>query len=168
MDVKVVDNFLDPIDLKKVSKKVDGKGLNGCQWTIQVSATDLTGHEQQFLELIVSDEEFFNTYLFNLIKKHLDGEYEIERIYFNGQWSGREGSFHSDNCDVTVLFYVSPYEYGWGGFTEIMTSVSQPTIIHPLQNRLLIFPGKILHKGYSFSYQKCPMRISLAFKLNTK
>ena len=164
MDIKIVDNFLDKIDLKRVKKRLEYPA----QWTVQVSDKLLTGHEQEFLELIVTDEEFYNKYLFDKIKKHVNGEYKLERIYYNGQWAAREGSLHDDGCDLSVLFYVSDYEYGWGGFTEIMTSPTSPTVIHPLQNRLVIFPGMIMHKGYSFSYQKCPMRVSLAFKLNTK
>ena len=162
MEVKIVEDFLESSDFDKVTERLQYPA----SWRMQSS--DGEDGSQQFLYLDVSEEKYFNTYIFKQIKKHLDGEYKLERIYFNGQWSGREGRLHNDQCDRTVLFYVSEYQYGWGGFTEIMTSVSQPTIIHPLQNRLLIFPGKILHKGYSFSYQKCPMRISLAFKLNTK
>ena len=162
MDVKYVDSFLDKIDFKKVVDRT----VNA-SWNIQRSISTNEEHFD-FLYLDVSNEEFYNKYLFDKVKQHLDGEYKLQRIYFNGQWSGREGNFHNDNCDVTVLFYVSDYEYGWGGFTEIMTSSTSPTIIHPLQNRLLIFPGRIMHKGYSFSYQTCPMRISLAFKLHNK
>ena len=62
---------------------------------------------------------------------------------------------------------MSPYEYGWGGFTEIMTE-PQPTLVHPIQNRLVIFPGNIYHKAYSFAYQDCPLRVTLAFKINQK
>ena len=165
MEVEIIDNFLDSIDLKKVVERV---GNRHCQWEVQQSNADYDRVGQQFLYLDVSEEKYFNTYIFKQIKKHLDGEYKLERIYFNGQWSGREGRLHNDQCDRTVLFYVSEYQYGWGGFTEIMTSTTEPTIIHPLKNRLLIFPGTIMHKGYSFSYQSSPMRISLAFKLHTK
>ena len=164
MDIKIVDNFLDKIDLKRVGEKCYDPLV---EWEVQRSIS--TNKENlDFLYLDVSNEEFYNKYLFDKVKQHLDGEYKLERIYFNGQWAGREGNFHNDECDITVLFYVSDYEYGWGGFTEIMTSSTSPTIIHPLKNRLLIFPGRIMHKGYSFSYQSCPMRVSLAFKLNTK
>jgi hypothetical protein len=167
MDIKIVDNFLDPIDLKRVVSNLSYK-----EWSFQVSdRNDLPGiliSSEVFLMSDVSDDEFFNSYLYKKLKEHLDGEYELERIYFNGQWSGRESTFHDDACDITALLYVSEYQYGWGGFTEIMTSAAEPTLIHPLQNRLCLFPGRIMHKGYSFSYQHCPMRISLAFKLNTK
>ena len=162
MEVKYVDNFLDKIDFKKVEERIVD-----ASWTFQCG-NPINKEKLPFLLWEVSHEEFYNKYLFDKVKQHLDGEYKLRRVYFNGQWSGREGDFHNDNCDVTVLLYVSDYEYGWGGFTEIMTSSTSPTIIHPLKNRLLIFPGKIMHKGYAFSYQTCPMRISLAFKLDTK
>ena len=167
--VKIVDNFLDPIDLKEVCKRSSPQHAPvGAQWTIQASnerGSEKNDNTQAFLELDVSKEKFFTTTIFNQIKKHLKGEYKIDRIYFNGQWSGREGDFHRDLCDVTVLLYCSPYQYGWGGFTEIMTSPTEPILVHPLENRLCIFKGSIIHKGYSFSYQHCPMRKSLAYKL---
>ena len=159
MDIKYVDNFLDKIDFKKVKERI----LNA-SWNLQRSVTTNKEH-LEFLMLEVSNEEFYNKYLFDKVKQHLDGEYKLERIYFNGQWSGREGDFHRDLCDVTVLLYCSPYQYGWGGFTEIMTSPTEPILVHPLENRLCIFKGSIIHKGYSFSYQHCPMRKSLAYKL---
>ena len=164
-NVTVVDDFLDPIDFRKV---VDYTKYPAT-WQVQCSNPHLEDSSQEFLSAKVKDnDEFFNKYLFNKVKKHLEGEYKLERIYFNGQWTGREGYMHDDNCDITALLYVSDYEYGWGGFTEIMSSVERPVILHPLPNRLVIFPGRIKHKGYSFAYQRCPMRISLAFKLNTK
>ena len=160
MDIKIVDNFLDRIDFKKVFDYVNDK-----EWVIQRSDGRNRDH-LQFLMREVSDDEFFNSYLFDKVKEQLDGDYKLERVYFNGQWCGREGSFHDDGCDVTALLYVQYYEYGWGGFTEIMTAT--PTLVHPFQNRLLIFPGRIKHKGYSFSHQTSPMRISLAYKLFEK
>ena len=158
MEIKFVKNFLNTNDFEEVVKTV-----NNGKWTLQSSDSRDKTH-LEFLYQDQSNNQFFNTYLFNKVKEHIDGNFELSRIYFNGQWSGRDGNFHSDDCDVTALFYVSPYEYGWGGFTEIMTD--NPLVIHPLQNSLLIFPGRIAHKGYSFSYQTCPMRISLAFKIN--
>ena len=108
MDIKYVDNFLDKIDFKKVKERI-----LDASWNLQRSDTTNKEH-LDFLMLDVSNEEFYNKYLFDKVKQHLDGEYKLERIYFNGQWSGREGNFHNDGCDITVLFYVSDYEYGWG------------------------------------------------------
>ena len=128
MEVKIVEDFLESSDFDKVTERLQYPA----SWRMQSS--DGEDGSQQFLYLDVSEEKYFNTYIFKQIKKHLDGEYKLERIYFNGQWSGREGRLHNDQCDRTVLFYVSEYQYGWGGFTEIMTSTTEPTIIHPLKN----------------------------------
>ena len=157
-EIKIVDNFLEGKDLQKIIS-------NDLTWKLQKSNNGKK--ELTFLSSKKCDE-FFNTYLFGKVGEKLDrGYYKLERVYFNGQWNGREGSLHSDHCDITALIYLSPYEYGWGGFTEIMTE-PQPTLVHPIQNRLVIFPGNIYHKAYSFAYQDCPLRVTLAFKINQK
>ena len=158
MEIKLIKNFLDKNDFEKVENTV----YSG-EWGTQCS----DGEDKSNLVFLYQDQsnnEFFNTYLFNKVKQNLDGNFKLSRTYFNGQWFGRDGNFHTDDCDVTALCYISPYEYGWGGFTEIMAD--NPIVIHPFQNNLLIFPGRLPHKAYSFSYQTCPMRISLAFKIN--
>ena len=160
-EIKIVDNILDKNDfIKAYSFSVEQN------WIIQKSSHEKK--ELSFLYINKTFDEFFNTYLFGKVGEKLDrGYYKLERVYFNGQWNGREGSLHSDNCDITALIYMSPYEYGWGGFTEIMTE-PEPTLVHPIPNRLVIFPGNILHKAYSFAYQDCPLRVTLAFKIKQK
>ena len=100
--------------------------------------------------------------LFKKIKKKI-GKHSLGRVYFNGQSYGQDGSFHVDNCDKTVLIYVSPYDWEWGGFTQVGEE-----IIAPITGRMIAFDGMTPHKGFSFSRQACPMRISLAYKLNYK
>ena len=105
-------------------------------------------------------ESYFYEYLFEKIKKVI-GDYFIDRLYFNGQSYGMDGSFHVDHCDKTVLIYVSPYHREWGGFTQI-----EGQIIPPITGRMIAFDGMIPHKGFCFSRQNCPLRISLAYKLS--
>ena len=158
-EIKIVDNFLDQKDIQKITS-------NDLTWNLQTS--NRGKEELTFLSSNKTGDEFFNTYLFDKVVEKLDkGDYKLDRVYFNGQWNGREGSLHSDNCDITALIYMAHYEYGWGGFTEIMTE-PEPTLIHPIPNRLVIFPGNIYHKAYSFAYQDCPLRVTLAFKINQK
>ena len=162
-EIKIVDNFLDEEDFKKIINII-----GYTSWGLQSSSEFESTKESSFLYSNLTDESFFNGYLFDKVVEKLDkGDYKLERTYFNGQWNGREGSLHSDNCDITALIYMSPYEYGWGGFTEIMTE-PEPTLIHPIPNRLVMFPGNIFHKAYSFAYQDCPLRVTLAFKINKK
>ncbi len=157
--IKIVDNFLDRKDIQKITS-------NDLAWKLQTS--NRGKGELTFLSSSKKGDEFYNTYLFDkVVEKLEEGYYRLENVYFNGQWNGREGSLHSDNCDITALIYMSQYEYGWGGFTEIMTE-PEPTLVYPIPNRLVIFPGNILNKGYSFAYQYCPIRTTLAFKINQK
>ena len=158
-EIKIVDNFLDGKDIQKITS-------NDLTWNLQTS--NRGKGELTFLSSNKTGDKFFNTYLFDKVVEKLDkGDYKLDRVYFNGQWNGREGSLHSDNCDITALIYMSHYEYGGGGFTEILTQ-PKPTLVYPILNRLVIFPGSILHKAYSFAYQYCPIRTTLAFKINQK
>ena len=160
-EIKIIDNFLLRKDLEKITNPTL---LN---WWMQISNSD-SGDGLEFLSSNKTDDQFFNTYLFDKVIEKLNvGFYELERVYYNGQWNGRETDYHRDGCDLTALIYLSPYEYGWGGFTEIMTE-PEPTLVHPIPNRLMIFPGNIPHKAYSFAYQRCPLRVTLAFKINKK
>ena len=155
MEIVTVDDFLSPEDLSRVDR--DSADAN---WRIQRS----NPNTKEFLKCELKDD-FYIEYIFSKIKPHLDSDYKVSRVYFNGQWPGRDGSFHIDNCPRTALIYVRQYHPEWGGFTQIQTSKKEFEIIMPFQNRLVIFPGNAFHKAYSFSGDQLPMRVSLAYKL---
>lgn len=155
--VRIVDKFLNRSDFNSVANYIADM-----KWQMQCS--NLQRGELMFLYEEVTDQEFFNTYLCNKIRKELNINNQLERIYFNGQWPGREGSFHVDNCDKTVLIYISDYHEEWGGFLHIKSPKDNEHIISPIQNRMVVFPGNWRHKAFSYSFQNAPMRISLAYK----
>lgn len=159
-DIKIINNFLPKEEICEVLLFLN----NIKTWTIQTSSSKK--NQYQFLMHDVSKNEYFNKHIFNFIESILDRSYEIERIYFNGQWPGRDGDLHEDGCEKTVLIYISEYYPNWGGFTQFLLPNNEEFVISPVQNRLVYFPGNIMHKGYSFSHQSCPMRVSLAYKLN--
>ena len=166
--IKIVDDFLEEKDLEKLQLCTIIDHDYERKWQLQASdvLTDLKFLMSQVYKIDeLEGDEFICTDICNKVKEQLPGKYEVTRIYFNGQWNGREGDFHTDGCDITALIYINPYQYGWGGFTEIMTEPS-PTLIYPLTNRLLLFSGHIKHKAYSLAYQQCPLRVSLAFKFD--
>lgn len=156
-EIKIFNDFLSEDDLDLISNYV--KRINS--WDIQTSTKNSSS---QFLYYDVSSEEYFNTYLCEKIKKKLEFNYKLERIYFNGQWFSGNGDFHTDGTSVTVLIYISEYQFGWGGFTEFILSDNENLIVTPVQNRMICFPGHLIHKAYSFAYQDRPMRVSLAYK----
>lgn len=149
--MKIIDNFLNSEEINY---------LQQCPklWDKQFS-NDTNPTCLEFLICYPEVSDFYKI-LFAKIKKEI-GHYSCSRVYFNGQSYGMDGSFHVDGCDKTALIYVSPYDKEWGGFTQVGEE-----IIAPVTGRLLIFNGMTPHKGFSFSRQTCPMRITLAFKLN--
>ena len=152
---KIFDNFLDSEDIYYLQELEKS-------WVMQGS-DDSNPYNLPFLYYAPPEEDpYFYKYLFKKIEDKI-GDYSILRCYFNGQSYGQDGSFHVDNCDMTVLIYVSPYDWEWGGFTQVGEE-----IIAPVTGRMIVFDGMITHKGFSFSRQTCPMRISLAYKLTSK
>jgi hypothetical protein len=158
-DIKVFNNFLPKKEICEVLGYVNSINI----WGIQTSSSER--NQYQFLIHDVSNNEYFNKHIFKYVQNIWNENYEIQRIYFNGQWPGRDGDLHEDGCKKTVLIYISEYYPNWGGFTQFVFSDNSEFIVSPVQNRLVCFSGNILHKGYSFSHQSCPMRVSLAFKL---
>ena len=157
-EVKVIDNFLSKKEHTDISNYV-----GSMSWKMQVSE-DLTG--LRFLCGEAYNIEYFNSYLFKKVRSAVGMNVKATDIYFNGQWHGREGDFHKDKSDLTALIYVSKCKPEWGGFTQILLDDGKEIIVSPKKRRMVIFPGKCLHKGYAFSYQSCPMRVSLAYKLD--
>ena len=155
---KIVDNFLTKQELSRIQDDVK-KGKWGLQSSVHNSI--------KFLMLNLSDD-FYVKKLFSKVQDEIKDEVELERVYLNGQFCGREGQLHTDGCDLTALIYISDYNPDWGGFTQIVHSVSDQTIVPPVQKRLLIMSGREYHKGYSYVYQTNPMRVTLAYKLNLK
>ena len=159
METKIVDNFLTPDEIKQI-RLYAWKN----RWEIQKS-----NHETlEFLFMGVADDELINDTIYKRVQGELGVDTELRRVYLNGQHCGRDGELHQDHCDATALIYISEYNPNWGGFTQIMNSPTDQFIVPPIQGRLLLFDGNLFHKGYSFSYQDCPMRISLAYKINFK
>ena len=152
--VEVFDNFLDSEEIYYLQQLQH-------HWVMQDSEPS-NPYNLKFLIYTPQVTHFYKKIL-KKIKKKIGKKYSVGRLYFNGQSYGMDGSFHVDNCDKTVLIYVSPYDWEWGGFTQVGEE-----IIAPITGRMIAFDGMTPHKGFSFSRQTCPMRISLAYKLISK
>ena len=164
-EILVIDDFLPSKVIEKICQYVYQSEIS---WTIQRSVSGNKNH-LEFLMHDCSHVELFSKHLFKKIQERLDRKYDLIRVYMNGQWHGRDGSFHHDDGELTVLYYLSEYTLGWGGHTEIFKSQTpgetETIAIRPDFNRLVIFPAKNIHKGYSFTDPNAPMRLSIAWKL---
>ena len=165
-NIQIIDDFLTDEDIEHIT---NFDNYSDKTWIIQRSS-ETEGHE--FLMKDLTHDSFYTSYLGDKIKKTVlpahqpvnNCSYVLDRVYLNGQWPGREGGLHSDECTRTVLLYITPCDPDWGGFTQIVKSPTEQIIIPPVFKRLVSFPGNMLHKGYSFANQNCPMRITVAFK----
>lgn len=100
--------------------------------------------------------------LVNQINSSAGKNYEVKRVYANIQYSGMDGTWHTDDGDVTALLFVN--DNLEGGEFEIRNTSQDVERISPTPGRLIMFEGKYLHRGLSSSTLGIP-RISLAFKL---
>lgn len=158
-DIKIYDDFLKDGELSHIIKF-----LNSAKWGMQRSEAHNKSHGS-FLKLKVTEEEYFNSYLLSRILDVIGSNRKLAAVYFNGQWFGQDGNFHIDGVPLSCLIYINQYDPDWGGFTQFKKSEREQFIVPPIQRRLVVFPGNIMHKAYAYSRQTCPMRISLAYKL---
>jgi len=165
-----IDNFLDQEDFFNLREIAYGDSL---RWETQASSRNLLKRTIfDYSEIICEDSDcirlsqskFFIS-LFNLVKDHIKKNCSLGRIYFNRQRPCVDGCLHTDEGDYTALLYVSDYENEWGGFTQFFHSESKQEYVLPVPNRLVIFDASIQHKGFGFSHNWNPDRISLAFKM---
>ena len=165
-DIVVIDNFLTKEELEQVQNK---NSYKDSYWEIHNSNSrlrdDMIDFNTPFLIKHLMDNEYYTSYLFNKIKKFFNQDYKLKNVYLNGYEALRNGSFHQDESDRTVILYITPWESSWGGFTHFMKSKKEHIIIPPIEGRLVNFRSDIIHKAYSFCNQNCPMRITAAFKL---
>jgi hypothetical protein len=124
---------------------------------------------------VKEDNEFFYSTLMNYVSQCFNFEVKPRRIYFNAHVPLSHGSFHADDGDYTALLYVPTsdveegYDLTWGGETQFTNSEPYPNndtmFVSPWENRLCIFPAKVLHRGLAYLHQDHPVRYTLAFKL---
>ena len=115
-------------------------------------------------------EDYFNSYLFNIICKKLNKNFTIQRIYANGHSSSQIGTPHVDNSDpnaVTFVYYPNPeWALDWNGHLIFSEDEIEPSkIIGYKPNRAVYFPSNITHYADAPHKRYTGFRISLAYKL---
>lgn len=175
-NIKVIDNFfedelftefVDYIDKSYQGKK--GGAETKTPWVPGHVSKGTTGDQPWFWYMDVKHIDLFKVKALKYINKKLNRKFKADRIYFNGMCPGQEATFHFDDVRdnaYTLLTYVLPtYNFNWGGQIVFLDKDKQDLSVCPVPNRVLLFPGRILHRAQSFIDNKAPMRVSLAFKL---
>jgi hypothetical protein len=100
--------------------------------------------------------EPINKYLFYKLKKTLNINLNLLRMYLNIQWKEMNGFFHTDDGDITCLYMATKTREKDSAF-EIKGSDK----IKFVQNRLICFDANKMHRGTA---PNDGVRITLAFK----
>jgi len=154
MNVTTIDNFVSP------------EFVNGLRATILLDRKhgyNMTSNGiSPFYSVDFSIEEPIVLNLVKQINTCLKNSYSAKRVYANIQYAGMDGTWHTDDGDVTALLFVNQ-ELEGGNF-EIRIPGEETALISPTPGRLIVFEAKYLHRGLSSSTLAIP-RISLAFKL---
>tara|TARA_R110000772_G_scaffold44378_3_gene102158 strand:+ start:84 stop:554 length:471 start_codon:yes stop_codon:yes gene_type:complete len=106
----------------------------------------------------LNPDDALNNFLFYKLKKTLNKNLRLERMYINIQHENMNGSFHQDEGDITCLYMVTKTLPKGEGCFEIKNEEK----IDFIQNRLIAFDASKQHMGHAPN--KGEVRITLAFK----
>tara|TARA_B100000287_G_C20350211_1_gene669458 strand:+ start:238 stop:720 length:483 start_codon:yes stop_codon:yes gene_type:complete len=127
------------------------------------------GSPHNFWQMKLTDEEYFNTYLFNEIQLRLDRKFSrIERIYVNGQTAMQSGVPHTDDAETTFLYYSElswskKYQGNLVFFDE--DTKEENRVVEYKSNRAILFPAHLTHYASPPNRLFSGLRTSLAYKL---
>jgi|TARA_R100000482_G_C5128749_1_gene150472 hypothetical protein len=152
MNIEVFDDVLENSLLEFVREE-----LNILTWMQQKSHLLKTDEKMNFFFASVEQNLFTHQFLYNLICKKYNISNKFSRSYVNCHPPHSSGNFHTDDGDLTLLFYPDKNEKNKGG-----TEFKDATNVDYKTNRLIIFDAKILHKAnINLSNE---MRYSIAWK----
>ena len=150
---KIIDNWLDQ-DLVEFLEQ--NFLYERAHWFGHSSLDNPNSINDCFYSHTLDINEPINTYLFYKLRKTLNMNLNLLRMYLNIQWKGMTGHFHTDEGDITCLYMVtktrqkdSAFQIKGEGKTKFV------------QNRLICFDANKMHRGLA---PKDGVRITLAFK----
>jgi hypothetical protein len=175
MNPIVIENFIDEKDFSDILDILyhhtyeDGGGYPG--WKL-IGFSDEKNKNKKFWNIILTEYDYFNNYLFekikSSIKKLFNEDVILDRIYFNGATFGQQGYLHQDYYvpeGRTLLIYCnSEWNDEWSGGTLFETKNGTLTV-YPRPARAVYFPGIIPHFSQSLSSDFGDFRVTLAYKL---
>ena len=168
-EIKVVDDAVRPALAKGITDY-----LKKARWEWGHHSSDEAAFRFWWLPL---EEEVLALALLQELKIHFQPEYprdfQIVRMYANGQTYGLDGSRHQDSehpQDFTVLYFPVPHwEPSWGGETVFFGPEGAPKDwVAPRPNRAMIFPSHYWHLGRGPNRECIELRMTVAYKLRAK
>tara|TARA_R100000700_G_scaffold38134_1_gene49055 strand:- start:495 stop:968 length:474 start_codon:yes stop_codon:yes gene_type:complete len=154
MQIKVIDNFIDPLLCKAIYANL----LRLPMIYDQSSHKEIIESEKdnRFFFSKMSEYDHVILYLFVKVKEFLKKDLKFLRAYANIQFKDQHSAWHTDDGDCTILLMIS--ETLNDGKFEIGDHK-----IDFVQNRCIVFDAKENHRGLASEYAILP-RCTIAIK----
>ncbi len=128
---------------------------------------------RKFWHLNLMDDEFFTKFFLDKIKDITQRNFELKRVYANGQSAGQSGDWHQDDVEentYTFIYYLNPiWQPIWCGDTIFYDSVTEETCTSEfIPDSAILFDSRIIHAGREPARQFDGLRVTVAFKLLEK
>jgi hypothetical protein len=162
------DNVLSEEDYEYVLNRT----MRGDGWTFSGHSVNPEDYVFWYMELI--NDPFFHDRFLPRINELTGKNYEIDRVYANGQTHGLPGNIHTDvdpnvympEAYKTFCYYVNPvWDVRWSGHTFIMKPDGVADSVYPRKNAGIIFPSTWQHFAAEVSRYCKELRVTVAFKL---
>ena len=146
------------------------KLLQRPQWSFAGGGSIEDGFTSFFWHLDGLEKDVYFLHLFKEIQERfLQGkDTELVRCYANGQTAGQSGVPHTDDGDITILYFPNNWKGYWGGHLNFSDGKDITKVIEYKQNRLVKFDANILHYASAPVMTFFGLRMSLAFKIKVK
>lgn len=164
-EVKIIDNFFSDTILKEILNYFNNT-IWVCMCISDINNCIYTG-DSPYWRIELEKNEYFNSYIKDIIEKYLNKKINIKRIYAVGQTFSQDSVFHIDDDaknTFTLCFYINNTIDNNGLFHLKIPNKNHIISIEPLMNRTVIFPAYYRHKGSGFGRFNNSLRICIAWK----
>jgi hypothetical protein len=163
-EIKIIDNFFSDAVLGEIVDYFKTIQWN-CLCTRDSNINLYSDSPYWRIELI--ENNFFNSYLNDIIEKYFNKNMKLNRLYVVGQTYSQDSNFHIDDEDpntYTFCFYINDVVDEDGNF--FIRIPEKNTILHidTYMNRAVIFPSNYRHKGSGYNRFSNKLRICIAWK----
>ena len=139
------------------------------RWQFGHTSTDTPTNGYLWVMNIDNSEDFYYKHLLDKIKKTTNEEFNVERIYLNGNQNSSSGSIHKDNDIIdnakTFLIYCNPdWDIEIGGHTHFIHN-NEIISVPPIPGNAIYFDGTIDHFAAPLNPMYKGLRVTLAYKL---
>lgn len=150
------------------------KTYNGDTWKFSGYSNRHNTNGYRFWYMNLEEDTFFTKKFLSRIEQLTGKNFEIDRVYANGQTYGLPGDIHRDVDEniyapelyYTLLYYTNPiWDVRWGGSTTVINEDNTVDTIMYNHNTAILFPSVLNHFSCEPSRHCKDLRVTVAFKL---